>query len=316
MEDWEFQYDAKTFIRMMLNDMKELLPYGNLKYREYTQTFSPEPLPESFNILMRISREIPSSPPHDTPSFFEIFKEVAMFQDQRVPLEQWPTYISLFIKHLENSIVYVRDPSQEIIQELFAPDPQSRTTRRTTQQSTWKSHAKDWGYAIEKWIKFLNLFNRVYGFVLQNDFMNALITLVQYSPSCKLFWQCFWHSLVFSGNTEVQSYPTFQQFLNREIIPCLIHPDNPQRDVQLSYCRRGLQHTVEELEDYIQQNNYPYDTVFDGRLLLRESVNEALLLTGITLMPHASLIGEECRQIANYQNSREMAVHNNSVYFC
>jgi hypothetical protein len=212
--------------------------------------------------------------------------------------------------------VYARDSAS---MAKHAPNPlfNAHTTRLSTQQATWESYARVWEYAIEKWTQFLNLFNKVYDFVRQNNFGEALITLIQYSPSCIKFWRYFWSSLVFSGDIgPIQRYTRFQQFLNREILPGLIHRDNPQRALQMNLCTRGFQHTVDELQDIIWRNRYADATArFDARLFHRESVNEALTLTGIILVPHKELIGEESRQIAHYQNSHDMTAYNEFVYF-
>ena len=316
IEDMEFQNDAIIFIRRMLNDIKELLPYGNVRYASFTRSFCGEPLPKSFILLRQFNSEIPRSPPLHNFIFDSTFKELAMFNDESVLLEQCPTYISLFIEYLKACILHVRNPQS--IEHQFSHNSRFHAypTRPSTQESTWGSYANVWEDAIEKWTKFLNLFNVVYNFVLQCDFVNALITLVQYSPSCIKFWRYFWNKLIFSGNISHQRYTRFQRLLNEDILPGLIHPANTQRDRQLNYCTRGLQDTEDELQDIIRDNHYPdAASRFDRRLFDRKGVNEALRLTRITLMPHESLIGEGSRQIAHYHNSREMAASNNVVYF-
>ena len=313
-ETEEFQNDATTFIRRMLNDIKEVLPYGHVTYSPMFG-FYPQQLPESFIVLRQVGSVIPRPARPGNRSFSSIFKEVAIFNHQSVLLEQWPQYISLFIEYLRVCIEHVRNSANA---QLLAPNPlfNANTTRLSTQRSTWESYANEWEDAIGKWTKFLNLFNMVYGFVCQRDFVNALITLVQYSPSCIKFWRYFWDRLIFSGNISHQRYTMFQRLLNKDILPGLINPDNSQYTLQLNYCRRGLQHTVDELQDIILRNHYRDTTGwFDGRLFHREAVNEALWFTGITLMPDERLIGEECRRIANYQNRHEMAVYNNFVRF-
>jgi hypothetical protein len=317
-EDREFHNDAFAFIRRMLIDIKELLPYGNLKYIAHANGFYPVPLPQSFYVLREIAKAIPRPlpPPYHNLTFFALFKEIAMFNHQSVLLEQWPRHISHLIEYLRACIAYARDPASIA---RHAPNPlfNAHTTRLSTQQATWESYARVWEDAIEKWTQFLNLFNKVYDYVRVNNYVEALITLIQYSPSCIKFWRYFWSRLVFAGGiAPVQRYTRFQHLLNNDILPGIIHPDNPQRALQMNLCRRGLQYTVDELQDVVTYNgNINASAIFNARLFNRESVDEALRLTEIILTPHVNLIGEESRRIAQVQNNHEMVPFNDFVYF-
>lgn len=319
MDEWNFKQDAELFIWKMLLDMKELLPYGNLK----NNSMNDPPPPESFKVLYYISCYHPIARPQgfEKHSFSSVFTQV---NNHFSFLGTWVTWIDCFIKYWQACIQYVEDPRNS---SNLASDEKlhSYTTRPTTDASTWKSYAKEWKDALLRWTEFCDMIQLAYSFihqiytvelngnVAQNGFVEenyarAIITIINKSASSENFWYHFWNSLVLSRLDSGHEYTKFFHLLNKRIVPALIDPNYgwDVRTVQMGYCRQALQKNVDALENYSMVGGIFFD---------RDCVRDALRLTGITLMPDESLIGDETRLIATNKDKHEMAIHNNWVYY-
>ena len=280
--------EAAIFVSGILEKARNKIPYGDLSYNLVTHSFSSK-TPPAFIALSNISNDLGQD-------FFYFFRSANKSIWYEHNIQEVHDGIINFMSCIEECIAFVESKDiSELEKYLRFVDARLPTfpyqstlldhnTRNSTRQNTWKSYVVEWKKVLEKWQKYLELFDVIYPNVYHAP-LDVLAPIISMYPA--FFWQSFWEWL----NTHRGFYTQFHELLIYRIAPAFIAHNHV---LQTKYCNDALQELIRDIQLRERKSHARLHERF-ASIMSDHMMNEALISTGMTLMPHSESLGEDTR---------------------
>ena len=181
-----------------------------------------------------------------------------------------------FITRLRECIAFVKDVQNRPMLGYICREIESRRFRESTEDARWTMCIHEWNNALKKWMAYMQMYDSVYPQILW-DVPAGLAHIV--STYRREFWIQFWNLFLQSSNNIVTD---FEHLLIHTVAPDLIDFSGNNR-----LCVETLQAFIEGLKRF---ENFDR---FLANYLEKASTCQALIATGITMIPNPDSFGSE-----------------------